>query len=158
MFSDWRQLPSASDALQGGGWIWRGIVPWDKTAQARPQKGWFRAQCEYVLTATLGTLGQEQKRTGPCLEGVWIENVRIPEKVHQTQKPVGIYEFLLSVVAADALVCDPFMGSGTAGVACARAGQRFIGIDNEPENCRIARDLIVAELSQPSLYGEANSA
>jgi site-specific DNA-methyltransferase (adenine-specific) len=30
-FSDWRQLPVTSDALQCAGWVWRGIVPWDKT-------------------------------------------------------------------------------------------------------------------------------
>ena len=36
-FSDWRQLPGTTDALQCGGWIWRGIVPWDKTKSARPR-------------------------------------------------------------------------------------------------------------------------
>ena len=35
LFTDWRQLPTTTDALQAGGWVWRGIVPWDKTAPSR---------------------------------------------------------------------------------------------------------------------------
>ncbi|NCC97750.1 MAG: site-specific DNA-methyltransferase, partial [Synergistales bacterium] len=31
MFTDWRQLPQATDALQAGGVVWRGIIAWDKT-------------------------------------------------------------------------------------------------------------------------------
>lgn len=52
VFTDWRQLPTVSDAIQCGGWVWRGIVPWDKTEAVRPQKVFFRAQCEYILTGT----------------------------------------------------------------------------------------------------------
>ena len=50
MFSDWRQLPAASDALQMGGFVWRGTIAWDKGRGARaPHKGYFRHQCEYIL-------------------------------------------------------------------------------------------------------------
>jgi site-specific DNA-methyltransferase (adenine-specific) len=49
LFTDWRQLPITTDALQAGGFIWRGIVPWDKTEGTRPQKGRFRAQAEYAV-------------------------------------------------------------------------------------------------------------
>jgi site-specific DNA-methyltransferase (adenine-specific) len=37
VFTDWRQLPITTDALQAGGWTWRGIAVWDKTPSARPQ-------------------------------------------------------------------------------------------------------------------------
>ena len=49
LFTDWRQLPITTDAMQAGGWVWRGIVPWDKTEGARPCRGRFTAQCEYVV-------------------------------------------------------------------------------------------------------------
>ncbi len=49
LFTDWRQLPTTTDALQAGGWVWRGILPWDKTEGARPMRGRFTAQCEYVV-------------------------------------------------------------------------------------------------------------
>jgi len=53
VFTDWRQLPTTTDAVQGGGWVWRGIVPWDKV-QARPMPNRFRAQAEYMVWATNG--------------------------------------------------------------------------------------------------------
>ena len=43
VFTDWRQLPALSDAVQAAGWKWLGIVPWDKKS-ARPQIGKFRQQ------------------------------------------------------------------------------------------------------------------
>lgn len=52
VFTDWRQLPALSDAVQAAGWKWLGIVPWDKRS-ARPQMGRFRQQCEYVLIENL---------------------------------------------------------------------------------------------------------
>ena len=47
-FTDWRQLPALSDALQWAGWCWRGIIVWDK-GNSRPQKGRFRQQTEYIV-------------------------------------------------------------------------------------------------------------
>jgi site-specific DNA-methyltransferase (adenine-specific) len=34
MFTDWRQLPLATDALQAGGFIWRGLIAWDKCRES----------------------------------------------------------------------------------------------------------------------------
>ena len=48
LFIDWRQYPSITDALQWAGWIWRGVVVWDKLT-SRPQKGRFRQQSEYIV-------------------------------------------------------------------------------------------------------------
>jgi len=53
MFIDWRQLPSMTDALQWAGWIWRGVLAWDKT-NSRPQRGRFRQQAELVVWAVMG--------------------------------------------------------------------------------------------------------
>ena len=50
VFSDWRQLPLMSDAVQAGGICWRGIVVWDKGRAARaPHKAYFKHQCEFVV-------------------------------------------------------------------------------------------------------------
>jgi hypothetical protein len=49
-FTDWRQLPMLTDVLQAGGFVWRGVMPWDKTESSRaPHTGYFRHQCEYVV-------------------------------------------------------------------------------------------------------------
>ena len=52
------------------------------------------------------------------------------------------------------LVCDPYSGSATTGVACVRLGRRFIGIEKEPKYFAIARDRIIAELSRQPLFKE----
>jgi site-specific DNA-methyltransferase (adenine-specific) len=39
VFSDWRQLPTTTDVLQAGGFVWRGLVVWDKTEACRPAMG-----------------------------------------------------------------------------------------------------------------------
>lgn len=52
------------------------------------------------------------------------------ERVHPTQKPVDLLEELISIhTNAGDVVCDPFMGSGSTGVACKKWGRRFIGIE-----------------------------
>lgn len=54
------------------------------------------------------------------------------------------------------LILDPFMGSGTTGVACVRTGRRFIGIEIDPGYFEIARKRIAAELAQTTIFDEAS--
>ena len=68
---------------------------------------------------------------------------------HPSQKPTAL---LLSIIAlTKGCICDPFMGSGTTGVACAQTGRRFIGIEIEPRYFEIAVKRIDAELRQGRL-------
>lgn len=59
------------------------------------------------------------------------------EKYHPTQKPLALMIWCLKWVKAQT-VCDPFMGSGTTGVACANLGRKFIGIEIDPKYFDIA--------------------
>jgi hypothetical protein len=72
---------------------------------------------------------------------------------HPTQKPVPIMAWCMEMasVAHGATVCDPFMGSGTTGIACLRTGRRFVGIEISPEYYAIARKRVERELSQLTL-------
>jgi len=75
-----------------------------------------------------------------------------PERCgHPTQKPLAVMEFTLSFCNACA-VFDPFMGSGTTGVACVRLGRQFIGIEKEPRYFDIAVKRIKAELERAPLF------
>lgn len=57
-----------------------------------------------------------------------------PRGDHPTQKPVGVMKWCIEQLPADTrLVLDPFMGSGTTGVACIGKGKKFIGIEKDPE-------------------------
>lgn len=147
-FTDWRQLPIMTDAIQCGGWVWRGIVPWDKTEASRPSRGWFRSQCEYVLTASRGSIGKEQDRkVSACLPGIFREHVRPAEKLHMTGKPVALMKKLLEVLPPDSLVLDPFAGSGTTLLAARDLKHRAIGVEMSPDYCEI----ICKRLAPPAL-------
>lgn len=122
-FTDWRQLPTTTDAVQAGGWVWRGIGVWDKTEAARPQKGRYRNQCEYFVWGSNGPLPDD----GPCAPGVFRQSANSEEKHHIAGKPTRLLEDVLQL--AGATVLDPFMGSGSTGVAAVRTGRRFIGIE-----------------------------
>jgi hypothetical protein len=57
---------------------------------------------------------------------------------HNTVKPVGVMEALLADIPKGATVVDPFMGSGTTGIACLRTGHDFVGIDQSSDYLQIA--------------------
>jgi len=75
-------------------------------------------------------------------------------KEHPTQKPGALMEWCLGFVP-DGVILDPFMGSGTTGVACVKLGRKFIGIEIEPKYFDIACRRISEALKQPDLFIEA---
>lgn len=75
------------------------------------------------------------------------------EKLHPTQKPIELMEWCLRFFAAGT-VLDPFAGSGTTGVACARQGREFIGIELDPEYFEIMCDRIRKAYAQPDMFIE----
>jgi DNA modification methylase len=59
---------------------------------------------------------------------------------HPTVKPVALMEYLIKMVTpTNGIVLDPFMGSGTTGVACVLNDFEFVGIDLDKDYCEIAR-------------------
>jgi len=66
---------------------------------------------------------------------------------HPTQKPVALFEYLIRRHSGST-VLDPFMGSGTTGVACVCTGRQFIGIEISEEYFDIAVKRIEAELNR----------
>lgn len=75
---------------------------------------------------------------------------------HPTQKPIVWMQWLLDVLKAGT-TCDPFMGVGTTGVACARTGRCFVGIEILPEYFDIACNRIDTELDTPRFFKKALS-
>lgn len=148
-FTDWRQLPCMSDAVQVGGWVWRGIVPWNKGPSTRPVRGWFRSQCEYVLVCASGAMGNEQKReVDVCAPGFYSQAVNSAEKHHITGKPVKLMEFLMAVLPKGSRVLDPFAGGFTTCLAAKNLNFETIGMEMSPALCRVG----VQRLS-PQLLG-----
>jgi DNA modification methylase len=73
-------------------------------------------------------------------------------KHHPTQKPLSLMQWCLKWV--EGTILDPFMGSGTTGVACANLGRSFIGIERELAYFDIACRRIAKAYEQPRLFDE----
>lgn len=71
---------------------------------------------------------------------------------HPCPYPIELVEPIVESSDGGNGTCDPFMGSGTTGVACARLGRRFIGIEKEPKYFEIAKRRILAELNRTPLF------
>lgn len=71
---------------------------------------------------------------------------------HPTEKPVPLMvEIVSDFTQPGEVICDPFMGSGTTGVACVREGRGFIGIERDPKWFELACRRISDELRRPRL-------
>ncbi len=76
---------------------------------------------------------------------------------HPCPKPIGIMEWLVNKGSVKGeIVVDPFMGSGTTGVACMNLGRKFIGIEIEDRYFQIACERIDAAQRQGKLFEEAD--
>ena len=74
---------------------------------------------------------------------------------HETQKPARLMEQLITLFSnGSQTILDPFMGSGTTGVACAKLGRKFIGIEIEPKYFDIACRRIEEAYRQPDFFIE----
>lgn len=126
VFTDWRQIPSITDAIQAAGWIWRGIIAWHKPA-VRVQIGRFTNSCEYIVWASKGPLS----RTGnPPFPGMYSHSApHHSKRIHITEKPVPLLRKLTKIVPHGGVILDPFCGSGSTGTAALLEGHRFIGIE-----------------------------
>lgn len=127
VFTDWRQLPATTDAVQAAGWVWRGIVPWNKGLGSRaPHTGYHRHQCEYIVWGTKGACPKADGR-GPfpgCISAPPPTNKR-----HLTQKPADVLTELVRTVPPGGRILDPFAGSGTTLLAAAKQGYPAVGIE-----------------------------
>lgn len=97
------------------------------------------------------------KRTNLMTFDSYRNGIRQDEKVdHPTQKWLPMVAYLVkSIVPSDGAALDPFMGSGTTGVACVQSGRRFIGIEIEPRYFDIACRRIEEAQRQGDMFRDA---
>lgn len=114
-----------------------GWLVWDKTHA----KTCEHSQAELAWTNTVKTIrlhreayhGFMRQRDG------WF---------HPNQKPPNLIAWAMSWIPERATVLDPYMGSGTTGIACLRTGRNFIGIEKDPRHFATAVDRIEREVAQ----------
>jgi site-specific DNA-methyltransferase (adenine-specific) len=139
-FIDWRQLPVLSDAVQAGGWVWRGVAVWSK-GFGRPTPGRFSNAAEYVVWGSNGPM-PEREAYPP---GVFQSSV-VRDRQHIAQKPDDVMRWVCSVVPPGAVVLDPFMGSGTTLRAAKDLNLKAIGIEVDERYCEIAARRMAQEV------------
>ena len=104
----------------------RDQIVWDKKAPGLTGPGVFRYRHENIGLFSVG------EPRAPLAPGF---SVQVGYRVgggHPHEKPVGLMREIVRIVPGDVVV-DPFMGSGTTGVACANEGREFIGIEIDPQ-------------------------
>jgi site-specific DNA-methyltransferase (adenine-specific) len=113
--------------------------------------GWFtRPQHEAAYLLTKGSPEKPTLAPSNVLRADMTGN-----EYHPTQKPVTLMERLIKPYTdRESTVLDPFMGSGTTGVACAKMGRKFIGIEMEPKYFEIACKRIEDAYKQPDMFVE----
>jgi len=110
----------------------RAWIVWDKREGTASDN---QADCEMAWTNLPGPARiHRQLWRGMCRRGE--ENISRQGRVHPTQKPAALMEFCIAACTLDpgAMIVDPFMGSGTTGVAAVRNGYRFIGVEIDPHH------------------------
>ncbi|MEW2451209.1 site-specific DNA-methyltransferase [Streptomyces parvulus] len=137
VFTDWRQLPTTTDALQAAGYTWRGIAVWQKPI-ARPAAGRLKQDCEFIVWGSNGAMtpGNDPVYLPGHFTG---SQPRGSNRQHITQKPLDVLRQLVRIVPEGGTVLDPFTGSGTTGAAALTEGRAFIGIEQSTQYADIAR-------------------
>ncbi|MCY4429213.1 MAG: site-specific DNA-methyltransferase [Rhodospirillales bacterium] len=142
VFSDWRQTPNVQAAMESAGYRVNHCLVWKKRHYGMGTH--WRNQHENILFGSLGQPAAMLKRDmGTVLDCPNVPNAR---RWHPTEKPVSLLERIVEAIPGD-VICDPFMGSGSTGVACKRQGRSFVGIEINPEYCLTAQERIDNERS-----------
>lgn len=161
-----------------GGRLWNGDAGWD--AKTNPEalnaalriskgRGIVWGGNYYALPPSRGYLVWDKMQDGFSLadsELAWCSDPITPKtfrfaraqlasegKIHPTQKPLSLMRWCLEKIPAHAIL-DPFMGSGTTGVACVKLGRTFIGIEIDSGYFDIACKRIKDAYAQPDMFVE----
>lgn len=129
----WACFGSIKAAVPAG---YRGVLVWDKGPAAGMGDLSFPWKPSFELVF-IGGNGWFGSRDEGVIKQCWIVTRASMGRVHPHEKPVDLLRHVVEK-APGKTVLDPFMGSGTTGVACARLGRKFIGIEIEPKYFDIA--------------------
>lgn len=142
-----RNLASMQNAAERSGFRLHTILVWDKRT-ALPNK-YYQNVTEFALFMFKG---KARTINYPASKNL-ITFFQKDESPHPTEKPVSLMvNWIENSSSHGQTVLDPFMGSGTTGVACVQLGRKFIGIEIEPKYFDIACTRIEDALRQPDLF------
>lgn len=107
------------------------------------------ADCEIAWSS----LGHVARVFNHQWHGMLRDSERGEQRVHPTQKPVEVMRWCIEQLPkGTAHILDPFMGSGTTGVACVKLGRKFTGIEIDPHYFEVACERIRKAYAQPDFF------
>ena len=127
---------------------------------------WVKPDCTPQLNGQGPAIGGECFVTAWCgagrsawnaggKRGVYTHNVNPPDRhgTHPTEKPWRLFaEIIRDFTNAGDSILDPFMGSGTTGVACVKLGRKFTGVELDEDYFEIACERISKAYEQPDMF------
>ncbi len=163
-------------AAQNDGWLLafcnvEGVGEWQAAILDRDMK--FKTTCIWVKPdATPKLNGQGPALSYECITTTWcgkgharwngggkrgvfshLTNNADRTGLHPTEKPVSLMKELLTLFSNEGeVVCDPFMGSGTTGVAAVKLGRQFVGVELNPVYFDLACRRIRDALARPDFF------
>ena len=148
-----RHVQGALNAAERAGFRFHNLLVWDK-GTGTPNR-WYMKNCEFTLFLFRG----EAKYITDCGSRQLIRCPNVINGEHETQKPVPLMEHYVGNSSEHGqTILDPFMGSGTTGVAAVQMGRDFIGIEREPKYFDIACKRIEDAQRQSDLFIEGAAA
>jgi DNA modification methylase len=154
MFLNWRGLPVLMKGVSDFGTKIESLLVWDKECLGPGSLTGLRPSYEVCAFIPFGDFALPNR----SLPDIWrCKRPGIKPTGHPAEKPPALIERLVKETPGE-VICDPFMGSGTAGVAAMKQGRGFIGIETEPGWFDSACERIRRAYAQGTLDFEKNDA
>ena len=149
IFNDWKNMSHIVESLENNGFEIKDLIRWKKTnPMPRNRDRRFITDYEVAVWAvkkgskwTFNRLSDTYERP-EIVCGVTSKSEKI-NGGHPTQKPIEVMEWLINRLTNEGdFVLDPFMGSGSTGVACMNTNRKFIGVELDENYFNIAKNRI----------------
>lgn len=139
VMTNFLNLREMMDEATKAGFQMHNLLVWEKN-NATPSR-WYMKNAEFTLFLRKGK-AKRIKNVGSKM--VHRFNNILGDKTHPTEKPVELMKFYIENSSNEGdVVLDPFMGSGSTGLACLDAGREFIGIEVDNKYYEIAKDRLI---------------
>ena len=133
VFTDWRKYTDTKCSWESVGWECRSLLIWDKS---NGMGEYWRSTHEFIIFFT--KIQPAKLRHGGCFNVLKYPSVK--NKEHPAEKPVELICDLLKASSDySQTIFDPFMGSGTTGVACKLLRRNFIGCEIDKKYFELAK-------------------
>lgn len=145
IFSAWRNMGEIAIKLEECGCLVKEMIQWQKTnPMPRNRDRLHVTSCEFAIWVTKGkgwTFNRQRNNFENTIFTYPIVNGK--NRLHPTQKPIKLMEDLILIHSNEGeTVLDPFMGSGTTGVAALNTNRGFIGYELDEKYYQLAKERI----------------